>query len=151
HRELAIWFDARNLVQPALTHAVEAGEWELAGRLMEDFWLELISDSPDLTRQMLGRVPDRAVRASATLLVMRDYILIVDAAARTREAFRTGQMDVEHAAEQENYRLTLSQTLQLRSRGEHEAFRQVIEEGGTGAHRTAWAKPVQEQMPELLL
>src|SRR5699024_6598995 len=46
HRELAIWFDARNLVQPALTHAVEAGEWELAGRLMEDFWLELISDSP---------------------------------------------------------------------------------------------------------
>lgn len=151
HHAVATWYDDRGLGERALRHAVEAEDWQQAGRLLEDFWLELVTGHADQTRRMLRQLPEPMVRTSTKLLVMRDYILNVDPVGWAAAAFRSGRMDVEFATAHENQRLTLSQTLQLRSSGQYESCRQLIEDTGHQGERSAWADKVLEQLPELLL
>ena len=148
HGDLARWYDHRNDYERALDHAVESEDWRRAAALMEEYWLELITACHARARLLLRRFPDDVVRRSARLLVMRDYILNLETPRRALEMFRSGHMEVEFASHYENERLTLSQTLQLRITGEYEAYRQLVE---PDTERSAWADPVLEQMPELLL
>ncbi|MGC0250101.1 LuxR C-terminal-related transcriptional regulator [Pseudactinotalea sp. Z1748] len=151
HRILADWYDRRNIAEPAIAHFVEAEDWARAAVLVEDYWLEFVTGPTDEARRILRKFPDEIVRASAKLLVVRDYILNVDTRQRAWHAFRSGHMEADFAARYENQRLTLSQTLQMRVSGEYETFRQVIEQSGHGVERSAWADSVLEQMPEMLL
>ncbi|HLS25641.1 MAG TPA: LuxR C-terminal-related transcriptional regulator [Beutenbergiaceae bacterium] len=148
HCKLAQWYDHRNKSQPALDHAVESEDWPRAAALVEEYWLEMVTGCGEEARRVLRRFPDEVVHGSARLLVMRDYILNLETPRRAQEMFRSGHMEVAFASHYENERLTLGQTLQLRATGGYEAYRQLAEEG---SERSAWADPVLERMPELLL
>lgn len=152
HRRLGQWFQAEDMPEWALDHAVEGEDWATATTLAETYWLEMASGCPVQASHALRKIPDELVRGSARLLVVRDYIVNGDAQMRAAEAFRQARMDVDFAAGHQDQQLSLGQVLGLRDGGLGAVGGGLsTSPSGSAARSTAWADDALAEMPELLL
>ncbi|WP_165962962.1 LuxR C-terminal-related transcriptional regulator [Occultella glacieicola] len=154
NRDMAAWYRERGVADAALEHAVRAEDWPSTASLIEAFWVELVSGHPDQVRDALGRLPAALVRGSARLLVARDYILNVDTSERSLSALRAGLLDVDSdLGRTGELRLSLGQVLSLRSTGQYEVAREIVERQRVDLLTAEgdWTEDVLSEMPELLL
>jgi LuxR family transcriptional regulator, maltose regulon positive regulatory protein len=114
HRRAAGWFAAQGLPAEAAHHALTAGDWRLATRVVLEDWHELVLGDPTILRELLGLLPPElagpdpelalgaaADRAGAGLPAeqrvaeaRRRRLPLLVAALRLGEAWRAGDLDL---------------------------------------------------------
>ncbi|MBK5247898.1 MAG: hypothetical protein JJE50_00485 [Actinomycetales bacterium] len=154
NRTMAAWYRGRGQPERVLDHAVRGEDWEQTAQVVEAYWVELISGFPEQVRDALAHLPTSIIRGSARLLVARDYILNVDTDERSLTAMRTGLLEADSDfSRRDDVRLSLGQVLALRSTGQYEIAREIVERQRVDllADVGEWTEDVLAEMPELLL
>jgi LuxR family maltose regulon positive regulatory protein len=70
HRRAAHWYAEQGLVRPAIRHALLGEDWEEAGRLIEENWLDLfLSGASSAVREPMAKLPADVIAAHPRLAV----------------------------------------------------------------------------------